>query len=99
MGVGQRLARRAAHVGGVIVVDDAAAVRDVLVPVYAALGISWDPAVTGAVEDEIGRLDVATVRDAVLRELAKRRRLTAGTVGPEIAAAARTVAHRHVATE
>jgi lipoate-protein ligase A len=46
-GVGQRLLRRAAHTGGVVVVEDAAAINRVLTPVYAALGLAFDPAVTG----------------------------------------------------
>ncbi|MFU8839986.1 MAG: biotin/lipoate A/B protein ligase family protein [Nitriliruptoraceae bacterium] len=46
-GVGQRLLRRAAHTGGVVVVDDAAAINRALLPVYAALGLTFDPAVTG----------------------------------------------------
>lgn len=51
MGSGQRLTSRAAQVGGMIVVDDAAAVNEVLMPVYGALGLSMDPARTGAVSD------------------------------------------------
>jgi hypothetical protein len=52
MGVGQRLVLHAAHVGGVVVVDGADAVREALVPVYAALGLSWDPATVGALAGE-----------------------------------------------
>jgi lipoate-protein ligase A len=51
-GIGQRLIAGAAHVGGVVVVEGADRVRDVLVPVYAALGLSWDPQTAGAVADE-----------------------------------------------
>src|SRR5690349_776676 len=40
MGVGQRLVRQAAHVGGVIVVGGADRVRDVLLPVNDALALS-----------------------------------------------------------
>ena len=59
MGVGQRVIRGAAHVGGVIVVQDSARVRAVLEPVYAAMGFAWDPAATGSIEDELG---TATLR-------------------------------------
>jgi octanoyl-[GcvH]:protein N-octanoyltransferase len=52
-GIGQRLLRRGAHTGGVVVVDDAAAVTAVLTDVHAAMGISWDPAATGAVAGEV----------------------------------------------
>lgn len=51
-GIGQRLIRGAWHIGGVIVVDEGDRVRDVLIPVYEALGLDWDPATAGAVADE-----------------------------------------------
>lgn len=69
MGVGQRLARRAAHIGGVIVVENAAKVRDVLVPVYAALGLHWSPTTAGAVADAIPGVSVAQVTRALEVEL------------------------------
>ncbi len=83
MGVGQRVIRGAAHVGGVIVVQDAARVRDVLEPVYAALDLAWDPRTAGAVEDERAGLDVDAVRLAVLEELGLRRDLRPGRIDDE----------------
>jgi len=68
-GLGQRLARKAAHVGGVIVVGDSASVRDVLIPVYDALSLGWDPATAGAVEDEIGAVEQSQVVEAVIAAL------------------------------
>ena len=53
MGVGQRLIRGAAHVGGVVVVGDGERIRNVLVPVYEALGVEWRPETVGSVEDEV----------------------------------------------
>src|SRR5207244_3727585 len=53
MGVGQRLVATAAHVGGVIVVSGAERIRQVLVPVYEALGLTWDPSTVGALADEV----------------------------------------------
>lgn len=52
-GVGQRLLRRAAHTGGVLVVGDRARIIEVLDPVHAAMGLSWDPAAVGAVVEEV----------------------------------------------
>ena len=52
MGLGQRVVKDGAYVGGVIVVSDADRVRDVLVPVYEALGLPWRPDTTGSVEAE-----------------------------------------------
>lgn len=65
-GIGQRLLRRAAHTGGVLVIDDAAAIRDVLVDVQAAMDLPWDPTTVGAVVDEVGTVTFDRVRDAVL---------------------------------
>ncbi|MTD16359.1 lipoate--protein ligase family protein [Nakamurella sp. YIM 132087] len=47
-GTAQRLVPGAALFSAVIVVDDPLPVRDVLVDVYAALGLDWDPATVGA---------------------------------------------------
>ena len=43
VGLGQRIIKGATHLGGVIVVADAGRIRDVLLPVYEALGLAWDP--------------------------------------------------------
>jgi lipoate-protein ligase A len=72
MGVGQRVVRGAAHVGGVIVVQGSARVRAVLAPVYAALGEPFDPETAGAVEDEIGPVALERVAEALLGELRQR---------------------------
>ena len=52
-GIGQRVVAGGSHTGTVLVVDGAARVRAVLEPVYAALGLDWDPATVGAVGDEL----------------------------------------------
>jgi len=63
MGVGQRLTRNAAHVGGVIVMDNSEAINDVLIPVYELLGIPLDPATTGSVADALS-INMDTFADA-----------------------------------
>jgi octanoyl-[GcvH]:protein N-octanoyltransferase len=70
VGIGQRIISGGAHLGVVIVVRDSTAVREVLVPVYEALGLEWDPATAGSVEDELGPTELATVEEAILGELA-----------------------------
>lgn len=80
MGVGQRLATAAAHVGGVIVVSGADRVRDVLVPVYRALGIGWDPATVGSVVAEDPALGWDGVADAILDAFARRYRPVEGAL-------------------
>ncbi len=72
MGVGQRLARGAAHVGGVVVVSGAELVRAALRPVYAALGLEWDASAVGAVEEEAAGTTVEVVAQAILGELGRR---------------------------
>ena len=71
-GIGQRLVAGAAHRGAVIAVRDSTVIRDVLVPVYQSLGLDWDPATAGSVEDEIQGVEHGSVEDAILAELARR---------------------------
>jgi lipoate-protein ligase A len=66
MGVGQRLVRGAAHVGGVVVVKGTEELRSVLGPVYGALDLSWQPEAAGALEDATTGIDLASVRRAIL---------------------------------
>ena len=65
MGVGQRLISGGAHVGGVIVVEGADRVRDILLPVYEAMGLDWRPEATGAVADEAPGVTVDDVIGAL----------------------------------
>jgi octanoyl-[GcvH]:protein N-octanoyltransferase len=52
-GIGQRLIRGGAHIGGVIVVSGADRVKAALTPVYEELGLDWNPDTAGAIEDEV----------------------------------------------
>lgn len=81
-GIGQRLIKGAWHIGGVIVVGEGARVRDVLVPVYDALGLDWDPATAGAVTDEAPGATWDDVAAALVAELPGRQeaQLDAGTL-------------------
>jgi octanoyl-[GcvH]:protein N-octanoyltransferase len=94
-GVGQRLISGAAHLGGVVVVTGSAGVRDVLVPVYDALGLEWDPATTGSVEDEVPGVTVERVIDAVVAELAARYEIEEGELDPETLSRAAQLADQH----
>lgn len=84
VGLGQRIIARAAHVGGVVVVSGADRVRDVLVPVYAALGLEWAPATAGSVEDEVPGTRWEEVEEAVIDRFAARFDLEEGSL-PEMA--------------
>jgi len=96
VGIGQRLIRGAAHVGGVMVVKDSNAVRSVLVPVYEALQLAWDPDTTGAIEDISGNIAVSDVIDSVLGQFEQMFHLTRGQVdtGTEAAAMERMSDHQ-----
>jgi octanoyl-[GcvH]:protein N-octanoyltransferase len=72
VGIGQRLIAGAAHRGAVVVVGGSDRIRAVLVPVYDALGLDWDPATAGSVEDEVGDLGPTAVEDAILARLRDR---------------------------
>lgn len=67
VGIGQRLIAGGAHLGSVTVVRSRDLVREALVPVYEALGLDWDPATAGSVEDELGSAELEAVEEAILR--------------------------------
>ena len=71
-GIGQRLIAGAAHVGGVIVASDTARLREVLVPVYEALELEWNPATAGSVEDEVPGATAESVAGAIVEVLGER---------------------------
>ena len=81
MGVGQRLVSGGVHVGGVVVVDGSEAVRDILVPVYAALGLDWRPETTGSVAGEAPEVTWEAVHEAILAGYGAALRARAGGAG------------------
>jgi lipoate-protein ligase A len=85
MGVGQRVIRGAAHVGGVLVVDGSARVRAVLEPVYAAMEFAWRPDTTGSIADEIGPISLDVVAAAIEAELRVRHDVVTGGVPIDLA--------------
>ncbi len=96
-GIGQRLTKGAAHVGGVLVVGDAASIREVLVPVYGALDIEWDPSTVGALDDVLPGIDVSTVADALIDVLAGVAPVVQSTLDVETLDLARSLAPAHMA--
>jgi octanoyl-[GcvH]:protein N-octanoyltransferase len=88
MGVGQRLARHATHVGGVIVAARSDLVRRALVPVYRALEVPWEPATAGAVDDVAPGVTPTDVLEAMITEFSTRYDAVAATVPDAIVAAA-----------
>lgn len=97
MGVGQRLIRNAAHVGGVIVVDGVERIKDVLTPVYHALEIDWIPETTGSLQDELGQLAYDDVTRALLNEFAAKYQLYDGHISADTLEMAETLEPEHLA--
>lgn len=85
-GTGQRVIHGGAHVGTIVVAEDAESIRAVLEPVYAALELDWDPATVGAVERPW-----SAVRDAALEAYASRYELVSASLDPETLALARAL--------
>jgi octanoyl-[GcvH]:protein N-octanoyltransferase len=72
-GIGQRMIRGGAHMGGVVVASGGDEIAQVLQPVYRALELDWDPATSGSVSEELGReVDTGEVEEALIAELGKR---------------------------
>jgi lipoate-protein ligase A len=97
MGVGQRLARRGAHLGGVIVVSDSRLVRSALIPVYSALGLQWDPETAGALQDVDPTITLQRTADAVIAELATHDDVVPSELDDATLAVAESLASEHLA--
>lgn len=69
VGVGQRLVRGAAHIGGVVIVADGDLIRRVLEPVYEALGLGWQPTTAGSLADADPSVETSSVIAAIIAEL------------------------------
>ncbi|TLM87521.1 lipoate--protein ligase family protein [Pseudarthrobacter sp. NamE5] len=66
VGTAQRVVAGGWLFSSVIVVENSAPIRKVLTDSYAALGLDWDPATAGAVDDLVPGVDVAAVEEALL---------------------------------
>jgi lipoate-protein ligase A len=90
-GIAQRVRRKSALVGGCVIASrsDAASISRVLKPVYAALGIPFDPAAVGSVEGAGGTADIEQLVQAIETTFVGDReaiRISAGTTlgdGPQ----------------
>jgi octanoyl-[GcvH]:protein N-octanoyltransferase len=96
VGVGQRLVAGAVHVGGVVVVGGAAMVRDVLVPVYDALGLDWRPETAGSIADEAAGVTWEDAAKAIAAGYRERHGLEPAALDAETLALARRLAREHL---
>lgn len=96
MGVGQRVIADAAHVGGVVVAHEGDRIREILLPVYDALRLDWDPDTCGSIAAEVdARPD--DVADAILAELDARYDLYEEELDPDTLALAEELEPQHLA--
>ena len=95
-GIGQRLVAGGAHVGGVVVVRGSERVREILLPVYAALGLDWRPETTGSVADQAPGATWQDVAREIADEYRGRFDLEPAALDSETLALARTLAPEHV---
>jgi lipoate-protein ligase A len=96
MGVGQRVVKGGIHVGGVVVVDGAERVNEVLTPVYAALGLGWRPEATGSLTDAAPRaVSWNAAVEAITAEYRARADLVESELDDATLALARRLAPEH----
>lgn len=67
-GTAQRVVKGAWIFSASLILEDGAAIREVLIDVYDALGLEFDPATAGAAEDAVARLTVESTTAALLAE-------------------------------
>lgn len=75
VGTAQRVVAGAWLFSSVIVVENSAPIRGVLVDTYNALGLQWDPHTAGAAEDLVPGITVDAVEAAVLAAYARHAKL------------------------
>jgi lipoate-protein ligase A len=94
-GLGQRVIRGAAHIGGGLVVEGTGRIREVLVPVYRELEVEFDPTTVGAVAEEAGGATWDRVAGALVEELANRHDVVQASLEDETLALAAALLPRH----
>jgi octanoyl-[GcvH]:protein N-octanoyltransferase len=94
-GIGQRVVGGGSHTGVVLVIEGEDRINSVLEPVYAALGLDWEPAVTGSVRAEAPSATWDTVAEALAAEYAREYQLVEAELDPPTLALARKLAPEH----
>jgi octanoyl-[GcvH]:protein N-octanoyltransferase len=94
-GIGQRVVGGGSHTGVVLVVDGEDRINRVLEPVYAALGLDWEPDASGSVRSEAPDATWAAVRDAIVTEYAREYELMPAELDSETLAMAETLTAEH----
>jgi octanoyl-[GcvH]:protein N-octanoyltransferase len=95
VGTAQRVVRHASLLAASVAVRGADALREVLLDVYRALELDWDPATVGAVEDEVAGVGIDEVERAVLDAYARRAQLMPSPLDAATLDRARALEARH----
>jgi lipoate-protein ligase A len=95
-GIAQRVTRGAAWTEAFVMVSGGERLREVLVPVYDALGLQLDPRTVGALEDIRPGITWEAAAEALRIELASRRPLRPAALDDGVRARATSLRSRHV---
>ena len=98
MGVGQRIVRGAAHVGGVLCISRTIDMQRVLTPVYEALGYSLKPETIGSLSDDRSDIDIETVTASLIDSFKLGARLQEEKLKGSFVERARSIEDDHRAT-
>ena len=96
MGTGQRIIGRAAHVGGVIVVDGGDRIAEILIPVYRALELQWNPATSGDLAGAMPGITRQDVLAAIVTEFDRRYGLAEGRIDQATLSRAASLEDHHL---
>ncbi len=94
MGLGQRLTKGAAHIGGVIVLDGVDRINEVLQPIYEQLQIPMDPSATGSLRDAMP-IDANAFMDRFTELVVGDRNTVDGDLPPAVRKEAQTYRSDH----
>ena len=83
VGLAQRLHARAACVSAVLIADGNERIRGVLLPVYRALALPWNPETVGSVAAEVGGVTVDQAEQAIVAAFARRHQLLPASPEPD----------------
>ncbi len=96
MGVGQRLRRGVAHVGGVVAVSGRGEINRALTPVYEALGFGWRPEATGSLRAVQPGIGMEEVLDSLVAEVSSLGEVTEADPDAETLKRAAALAPGHI---
>ena len=95
MGVGQRIAKYASHIGGVINVSNSNVTRKILTKIYKELDYEWISSTAGSIEDEIGEITNSEIISILINKFSEYYSLEETTLGNNIIEKAHNIEHNY----